>query len=115
MHFEVVSKYLNKDINLPIRKTTGAAGYDFEAAEDIVIPSYWEQMKEMSATGHKTLTLDQMAQLTKESGIKPTLIPTGVKAYIDPGFYLKLAIRSSAPLKYWLVLANGIGKNNLPM
>lgn len=40
--FEKISAYANVDFNLPIRKTEGAAGYDFEVAEDIVIPSYYE-------------------------------------------------------------------------
>lgn len=38
--FEKVSKYAEVDINLPQRKTAYSAGYDFEVAEDIVIPSY---------------------------------------------------------------------------
>ena len=38
--FEKVSKYAEVDINLPQRKTAHSAGYDFEVAEDIVIPSY---------------------------------------------------------------------------
>ena len=37
--FEKVSAYADVDFNLPIRKTEGAAGYDFEVAEDIIIPS----------------------------------------------------------------------------
>ena len=32
--FQVVSKYKNEDIKLPIRATKNAAGYDFFAAED---------------------------------------------------------------------------------
>lgn len=39
--FEVVSKYQDKGINLPRRQTLASAGYDIEAAEDIVIPSIW--------------------------------------------------------------------------
>lgn len=37
--FEVAKGFEDKGINLPIRGTANAAGYDFEAAEDIVIPS----------------------------------------------------------------------------
>ena len=47
--------YENKGINLPERKTKFSAGYDFEAAEDVVIPSF-------------------------KNGLKPTLIKTGIKA-----------------------------------
>ena len=38
-YFAVVSKYKDKNINLPKRQTKNAVGYDFEAAEDVVIPS----------------------------------------------------------------------------
>ncbi len=37
--FEIVSKYKNNNINLPKRQTIASAGYDFEAAKDVVIPS----------------------------------------------------------------------------
>ena len=37
--FEVVSKFAAAGINLPVRKTADSAGYDFEVAEDIIIPS----------------------------------------------------------------------------
>ena len=38
-----------------------------------------------------------------------TLVPTGIKAQIKPGQYLKLVVRSSLPLKHWLILANSEG------
>ena len=37
--FEIAKGYEDKQINLPIRKTKYSAGYDIEAAEDVVIPS----------------------------------------------------------------------------
>ena len=37
------------------------------------------------------------------------MVSTGVKCQLDPGTYLELSVRSSTPLKYWLVLANGVG------
>ncbi len=81
--FEVVKGYEDKKINLPVRKTAHSAGYDVEAAEDIVIPKYYP-------------------------GIKPTLIPTGLKAYcLDDECYLLLN-RSSGPKKGF-VLANSVG------
>ena len=42
--FEVTTAYQDKAINLPKRATKNAAGYDFEAAEDIVIPAVWKQI-----------------------------------------------------------------------
>ena len=34
--FEVAKGFEDKDINIPIRKTKYSAGYDIEAAEDVV-------------------------------------------------------------------------------
>lgn len=81
--FEVVMGYEDKDIHLPVRKTEHSAGYDVEAAEDVVIPPF-------------------------KLGGKPTLIPTGLKAYcLDDEFYM-LVNRSSGPKK-GLVMCNSIG------
>ena len=40
--FEIVSKYSEKNLTLPYRTTEHAAGYDFESAEDFVVPSIWK-------------------------------------------------------------------------
>ena len=32
-----------------------------------------------------------------------------MKCKLDPGTFLQLSVRSSSPLKYWLILANGVG------
>ena len=82
--FEVVKGYEDKEINLPIRKTKYSAGYDVEAAEDTLIPSF-------------------------KKGMAPTLIKTGIKAYMQDDEYLLLANRSSNPKKKGLILANSIG------
>lgn len=55
------------------------------------------------------LYLTEIAEITKKYAAKPTLVSTGVKAIIDSDKYLELSVRSSCPLKYWLVLANGVG------
>ena len=82
--FEVAKGFEDKNINLPVRKTKYSAGYDVEAAEDCIIPSF-----------------------TK--GMKPTLIKTGIKAYMADDEVLILANRSSNPGKKGLILANSIG------
>lgn len=111
--FEIAKGYENKDIHLPVRKTACAAGYDFEVAEDIVIPSYTKQMDALIRTGWSLagdrVDLNQMAELTKKSAAKPTLVPTGIKCKLEPDTYLALTVRSSAPLKYWIILANSEG------
>ncbi len=81
--FEIVEEYKDKGINLPVRKTKFSAGYDVEAAEDVVIPAY-------------------------KFGTKPTLIPTGLKAYCAEDEYYMLVNRSSGPKKGF-VMANSIG------
>lgn len=111
--FEVVQRFAgNENIKLPIRKTTAAAGYDFAVAEDIVIPSYWHLFETLIRKNGFRLdvaTLDQMAELTKSENLRPTLVPTGIKCRLPQEYYLQLSIRSSSPLKYWLILANGTG------
>lgn len=82
--FEIVKGYENKNINIPVRKTSLSAGYDIESAEDIVIPSF-------------------------RMGTKPTLIKTGLKCYMQNDEYLMLVNRSSNPVKRGLVLANSVG------
>ena len=116
--FEKVSKFADVDINLPQRKTADSAGYDFEVAEDIVIPSFfrhYSMMNEYPITDNgkiiskETLDLNEVAKITKSLKAKPTLISTGMKCKLDPGTYLELSVRSSCPLKYWLILGNGVG------
>ena len=107
MKFEQVSKY--PDAVLPVRKTAKSAGYDFTVAEDIVIPSYDKLMYNFPSLEPNPLSLDEMGRLTKEFKIKPTLVPTGIKCELDSNTYLELSVRSSCPLKYWLILANGVG------
>ena len=81
--FEIAKGWEDKGINLPVRKTKYSAGYDVEAAEDVIIPSY-------------------------KPGIKPTLIPTGLKAYCQKDEWYMLVNRSSGPKKGF-VMANSIG------
>ena len=82
--FEIAKGFEDKGINLPVRKTKYSAGYDIEAAEDTVIPSF-------------------------KKGQNPTLIKTGLKAYMKEDEYLMLCNRSSNPKKKGLVMANSIG------
>lgn len=114
--FEIVSRFADAGIAIPVRSTAHSAGYDLAAAEDITVPHYASQVMSMldgcwdfDVQGIQPLTLAQMAQYTKKSRIKPTLISTGLKCQLDPGTYLSLSVRSSTPLKYWIILANSIG------
>jgi len=82
--FEIAKGFETAGINMPVRKTKYSAGYDVEAAEDVVIPAF-------------------------KAGQAPTLIKTGIKAYMKNDEYLMLCNRSSNPKKKGLVLANGVG------
>ena len=113
--FEVVSKYINSNIHLPKRSTAHSAGYDFEIAEDIIVPPFMELSNRIAANVNRSenstniLTLDEIATITKVEKAKPTLVPTGVKCQLSANQYLELSVRSSCPLKSWLILANGVG------
>ena len=82
--FEIAKGWENKGINLPIRKTKYSAGYDVEAAEDTVVPSF-------------------------KKGMAPTLVKTGIKAYMKDDEVLMLYNRSSNPKKKGLILSNSVG------
>ena len=78
--FEKVAKYADIDFPMPERKTELSAGYDFCLPEEV----------------------------TLEPG-KLQLVPTGVKAYMQPGEWLGMHIRSSMAVKKRLMLVNNVG------
>ncbi len=78
--FETVSAWADQNIRLPERKTAQSAGYDIEAA----------------------------ASVTLLPG-KVTIVPTGLKAYMQSDEYLALFVRSGIAIKRGLMLVNGTG------
>jgi dUTP pyrophosphatase len=78
--FELITDYRDSGLPLPERKTAASAGYDIVAAADILLPPG-----------------------------KVTLIPTGIKAYMQPDEYLGIHIRSGLAVKHALSLVNGQG------
>lgn len=110
--FEKVSKFKDEDIKMPERATKNAAGYDMASAEDVVIPPYYQSITEMCKSDYSEnsiLTLDMMKKMTDKPVARPILVSTGVKCKLPMDKYLELSVRSSTPLKYWLILANGVG------
>lgn len=116
--FEKVSRFANIEIAAPVRKTKNSAGYDFVVAEDIVIPSLpakllttTRSLKQLMAEAapYHTASLEEAKNFNKNNQLKPTLVSTGYKCYLQPDEYLELSVRSSTPLKYLIVLANGVG------
>lgn len=82
--FEFVDRVKGKEIKLPERSTKNSAGYDFYAPERVEI-------------------------LPMKANIKPILVKTGVKAYMEEDEFLMLCNRSSNPGKKHLVMPNSIG------
>ena len=82
--FEIAKGFEEKEINLPERKTRCSAAYDIEAAEDVVVPSF-------------------------KKGMKPTLVATGLKAYMQDDEVLYLYAKSSGFPKKGIVLSNCVG------
>ena len=78
--FEKITKSAEVDFPMPERKTELSAGYDFCLPEEV----------------------------TLEPG-KLQLVPTGVKAYMQPGEWLGMHIRSSMAVKKRLMLVNNVG------
>lgn len=99
--FEVAKGWEDKSINLPIRQTSGAAGYDFEAAEDVVIEPLWKHLWSLFI---KFLNGEPI----NDEILKPAIISTGVKAYMQKDEVLYLYNRSSNPLTNFLLLSNGV-------
>ena len=82
--FEIAKGWEDKEINLPIRKTKHSAAYDLEAAEDILLPSF-------------------------KMGMKPSLIPTGLKSYMMEDEVLMIFPRSSSPKKQGILFPHSVG------
>ncbi|HMM21617.1 MAG TPA: dUTP diphosphatase [Selenomonadales bacterium] len=78
--FEKIKAYEHADFPLPERKTAHSAGYDITAAEAVVLAPQ-----------------------------AVTLIPTGLKAYMQEDEYLGVHIRSGLAVKHSLGLINGQG------
>ena len=109
--FEVVSKYEGEDL-LPQRSTKKSAGYDLKAAEDYIIPSMLNSFMDlfMSDLTDTVMDLDTIkAWLKEHTGFKPTLVSTGVKAYMQDNEWLGVYSRSGIPLNSLLIVGNSIG------
>ena len=113
--FEKVSRFKDVEFDMPARKTAHSAGYDMVVAEDIILRPYFELEDKMKWSWVEDVEssfvygLEKTAKLTKSLKTKPALVSTGVKCYLDPGYYLELSVRSSTPLKYWIIMANSVG------
>ncbi len=78
--FEVVSKYKDREVKMPERKTQASAGYDFSALDRVEIPAG-----------------------------EIRFVTTGIKAFMPKDEVLLMYPRSSLSFKKRLLKANGVG------
>lgn len=110
-----------EDAQLPMYMTTYAAGADFFAAQDTVVPSIWKQVL-ICIRGKVSMTARTLCdKVAKELGytptekekkimdILPTFVHTGIKSNMEDDEVLEIYNRSSNPKKVGLVLANSVG------
>lgn len=109
MKLELISKYQDDNKLLPVRGTQDSAGYDLRCAEDIVIPSLCRLLAKTPMTEHIIMDLENVPQMLKSIGVRPTLVPTGVKIKLPSNKYAGVHARSSLPLKHMLIVANDEG------
>lgn len=107
--FEKVERFKNLDIKLPERSTKYSAGYDFYAPEDIIIPSSLKEFQENGRFAYDN-SIDVTKAKSEETNyiVKPFVLRTGIKAYMENDEFLALYIRSSSPSKLGLVMANSV-------
>ena len=103
--FEVVKRLENDEdsIRLPERSTGRSAGHDFFAVEDITIEPVLFNVVRNWVGKFLNMGFDNYRNIT------PTLVRTGIKAYMLEDEALMLYNRSSNPKKLGLILANGVG------
>ena len=77
---------------------------DVRMAADMCTPEIISILSE-----YFTISLKDMKEIVGTNDLKLTLIPTGIKAYMEDDQFLMLTIRSSTPLNNYLILANGPG------
>ena len=110
--FELVTRFAGEEALLPKRGSAASAGYDLFVAEDTIIPPWSQLYNRLMDRWIDTRTpksLAEAASITKFCEAKPTLVSSGIKCKLDPDTYLELSVRSSTPLKHWLIMANSVG------
>lgn len=101
--FEVVERVKDEEVRLPERGTKNSAGYDFYAYEDVVVQPSLLFRKSLADVG------SFLTEPEHKWSVKPTLVKTGIKAYMLDDEVLYLYNRSSNPKKLGLILSNSVG------
>lgn len=110
------------EAKIPEYQTKNSAGADFFSVDEVEIPSIWAGLPSIfkaTVAGFEGTLVSRLLGMC-DSGddnymaklgslFQPTIIHTGIKAYMEPDEVLELYIRSSSPKKLGLVLANSVG------
>ena len=108
------------EAQLPEYQTSHSAGADFFCAEEVTIQSIWRTVLgilsdwafrriKLEYTTDEECFSNEYRKDTLRRCLAPTLVHTGVKAFMGDDEVLELFNRSSNPLKRGLILANGVG------
>lgn len=102
--FEKIS-CVKTDIPLPERKTEFSAGYDIA----VIHPIVFELLKQGVSIEEAWAFVSQgnpSVIVWKKENEHSIVLPTGIKAYMQPNEYLSMAVRSSAGIKIGIRQAN---------
>lgn len=110
------------EAKIPEYQTKNSAGADFFSVGDVEIPSIWAGIPsafKVTVSGFQGILTNCLfdAEVYKNENemnilrrlFQPTIIHTGIKAFMEPDEVLELYIRSSSPKKLGLVLSNSVG------
>lgn len=106
----VLEEKAYEDAKLPVYMTKASAGADFYSVEEVTVPSIWGKFLQRLVSRLGDLGYAGMNDMVKTTGIfAPTMVHTGIKAFMDEDECLELYNRSGNPKKFGLVLANSVG------
>lgn len=117
--FEVHKDWVNLGVKLPIRCTKGSAGYDIEAAEDILLPTLSGHIANLGGGMFSAFaffrpcaanSLEELVDMNRTyltNFIK--FASTGLTIKLEPDEFLMLVPRSSVGAKGLVVLRNEVG------
>jgi dUTP pyrophosphatase len=112
----------------PKRSTKHSACYDLRSAENVIIEPFFKTLFQHTLSYYNTnnrnlsflelikvfnkirdMSLEEIDELDLFCDVKPTLVSTGIKVYMEEDEVLKIYNRSSNPIKRGLIVPNSVG------
>jgi dUTP pyrophosphatase len=110
----------------PKRATKHSAGYDMRSAENVIIEPFFKTLftevlsnnfnDDVSLTHLfklfnklQKMDIEELDEIDLFCDVKPTLVSTGLKVYMEEDEVLKIYNRSSNPIKKGLIIPNSVG------